>query len=343
MRLSEVIGHAPEIEALRQAYARDAVHHAYLLTGPDGIGKRGVARAFAALVNCTGATPGDACGACKSCRRMLSDPPNHPDLMLLEPDGKQIKIAQVRELLRVVPFPPIEARHRVVLIEPADALGEEAANALLKTLEEPASRTRFILVTSRPDALLTTIVSRCQRMIFGRLTDDEVKRGLVERHGVEPAVARNVTSLADGSLGAALALLEDPVMRDRDALISRLLAIAPGDTVAAFALAADLTDLKPALPTVFEVLSRLYRDLLLLRTGTAAVGLSNPDLAAPLAAAAERLGVEAILQRLELIADTRYGLLERNLNPRLSLERLIGALTSAAGDEGIFVQARRAV
>jgi DNA polymerase III gamma/tau subunit len=133
-------------------------------------------------------------------------------------------------------------------------------------------------------------------------------------------------------------------MRDRDALISRLLAIAPGDTVAAFALAAELAELKPALPTVFEVLSRLYRDLLLLRTGTAAaLGLSNPDLAAPLAATAERLGVEAILQRLELIADTRYGLLERNLNPRLSLERLIGALTSAAGDEGTFVQARRAV
>lgn len=195
MRLSEIIGHDGPRTMLLQAVARDAVHHAYLFEGPDGVGKRQVAYGFAALMGCTARAPGeDACGACRHCRRILAmaaDPAAspHPDVLSVAPDGKQIKVAQIRELLKIVPFPPIEAAYRVVIIEPADLLGDEAANALLKTLEEPPSRTRFILITNRPPALLTTIRSRCQRVRFGRLRDEELRQVLVQRQGWEEAKA----------------------------------------------------------------------------------------------------------------------------------------------------------
>ena len=184
MLLDDILGHDRVREGLKSAAATDTVHHAMLFSGPEGVGKGAVARAFAALAACPNPSPsGDACGTCRSCERILSHQPGeetrHPDVLWLSPQGSAvIKIAQVRDLLGIIPYPPLEARVRTVVIEPADAMNVEAANALLKTLEEPPSSTRFILITSRPDALLSTIRSRCQAIHFGRLTDEEVERGL---------------------------------------------------------------------------------------------------------------------------------------------------------------------
>ncbi len=337
------MGHARVVDALVQAHASGTVHHAYLFAGPDGVGKRGVARAFAALVNCTGEAPTDAqgrrvdaCGACRHCDRILRVPESHPDVLTLTLQGsRQIKIEQVREIIRLVPFPPLEAAYRVVVVDPADAMNEAAANALLKTLEEPSSRTRFVLVTSRPDALLTTIRSRCQRMLFGRLPVDGIARALAERHGVAADEAAALAALGDGSLGAALALRDDPVMAGRDALVRRFAAIPPGDVLDAFALASELADQKGSYGTILDILRRLYRDVLLLRTGGAArVGLALPHLQDVTEALAHRQGTSAVLHRLELIAQTERGLLVRNLNPRLAFERLLVALTAPPGEEG---------
>ncbi len=367
MKFRDILGHERVLEALVQAEASGTGHHALLLAGPSGVGKRAIAVGLAALANCVGDAPRDArgrrtdaCGVCKSCRRILrtgragdeSGPGargptgegGHPDVLLLEPDGRQIKIAQVRELLRVVPFPPIEARQRVVIIDPADAMGPEAANALLKTLEEPSSHTRFILLSSRPDALLTTIRSRCQRVTVGRLDEAVVERALVDRFEVPADEAAAAAALSDGSLGDALQLLDDPLLRQRDALVRRLLDIAPGDVGSAFALAADLADAKDSRQTVFDMLTRLYRDLLLLRLGVSeSLGLAHPNLAPLLRAAAERYGPQALLARLELIEDTRRGVLAVNLNPRLAFERLLVALTAAPGGEGDRVRVEDAL
>ena len=344
MALSQVIGHQRVVEALIAALARGSVHHAHLFAGPDGIGKRVLADTFAALCACSGVVGRDedgraaeACGACRSCRHVLGGG-EHPDVLRLSPiDGaRTIKIAQVREVLRIVPFPPIEAPTRFVIIEPAEALTEEAANALLKTLEEPSSHTRFIVISSRPDALLATIRSRCQQVLFGRLSDAEVIEVLVERQDVAPDVAAALAPLADGSAGAALALLDDPVMSRRDDIVRRLVGIPPGAVGPAFELAGMLTELKPSIGTVFDVLQRFYRDALLVATGAQQrVGLCNPhlheDLIEPLA---RRLGADALLHRLALITETHAGIVERNLNLRLSLERLVLALSAPAGQEG---------
>lgn len=344
--LNRVVGHDRVIDTLRQAHAGDTVHHAMLFAGPAGVGKFTIARAFAAMMNCTDRAPGgDACGVCKSCRRILGNEQDrgggHPDVFEVRPDGRQIKIAQIRDLIRVVAFPPIEANVRVVIIEPADALGEEAANALLKTLEEPSSHTRFILVSSSPDALLITIRSRCQRVLFGRIPDDALAGLLEARFKVTPEQARDSASVADGSLGEALALLEDPVMSQRNELLARLLAIPPGDALACFALAADLYDLRSRIRTVLDVLARLYRDVLLVRVGALALeDVAHPALKPQIEAAVSRYGVRALMARVDLIEDTRHGIVERNLNPRLSLERMVLALTAEPGREGVTFSAQ---
>ncbi|MCB9731470.1 MAG: DNA polymerase III subunit delta' [Deltaproteobacteria bacterium] len=340
MRLTEIIGHDGPRAMLLQAAARDAVHHAYLFEGPDGVGKRQIAFAFAALMNCTERRPDDdACGACRHCRRILAmaadaNAPAHPDILAVAPDGKQIKVAQVREVLKVVPFPPIESAYRVVLVEPADLIGEEAANALLKTLEEPPSRTRFLLVTSRPPALLTTIRSRCQRVRFGRLRDDELARVLTERQGWDAEKAARVVGMADGSVGAALALEGDPVMSRREELVGLFLGVRPGDTAGAFALADALVELGPAQKTALSLLDRVVRDALLVSVG-AGRRLFVESLREPLTAWARHLGTEALLARLDLLAETRLAMDTFHTNARLALDRLAVALTAPPGREGV--------
>lgn len=349
MLLASTVGHTQVIESLVAAFADDTVHHALLFAGPDGVGKRRVALGFIALVCCTGDAPVDAsgrridgCGSCRWCRHVHTyaagaDAQPPPDLVVLSPEGtsRVIKIEPVRELLRVVPFPPIEAAYRYVLVAPAETLNVEAGNALLKTLEEPPSRTRFILVSSQPDALLTTIRSRCQRIAFGRLSEADVSRALLSVASTEPADVARVAPLSDGSVGAGLRLIEDPIMQKRDALLTRLVA-ASGSTAAAFELAAALLEDKSSLPTAFEVLRRVLRDALLIRESASGGGrLSHPHLldsvVRPLA---ERLGTEALLHRIALVDETERGILRRNLNPQLSLERLMAAITAPPGREG---------
>jgi len=346
MLLTDIIGHARAIASLTHAHHNATSHHAYLFEGPPGVGKRRVAVGFAALGACDAVQAGarDACGVCRHCRRILASVPGeegaveHPDVLWLVPDSARatpvITIAQVREVLRIVPFPPLESPYRTVIVEPADALGEEAANALLKTLEEPPSRTRFVLVTGRSAGLLTTILSRCQRVRFGRLTDVEVSDLLVSRRGWDPERAARLVPMADGSVGAALALEEDPVMGARDELVQAFLAIPPGDAAAAMAFAERLGELGPARSTALDLLQRALRDALLVRIG---VGrrLFLEDLRAPLTAWAGRYGTSAILARIELVEETRLALRTFHTQSKLTLERLALALSAPPGAEGV--------
>ena len=214
MSMSDHIGHDAVREALIAANASDTVHHAYLFAGARGVGKYHMARAFIAMVNCVGSAPIDAagrridaCGTCRSCRRLLPDdlnaPNTHPDLLLLnlQEGERALKIEAIRDVRRVVPFPPIEAKIRFVLIDPAEALTPPAANALLKVLEEPPSRTRFIVISAQADALLTTIRSRCQKITFAPLQPTQVARSLRERFDLDGPTADALAAMSKGSIG----------------------------------------------------------------------------------------------------------------------------------------------
>jgi DNA polymerase III subunit delta' len=337
----ELLGHTSMLDALKRAWSRDQVHHAYLFEGPHGVGKRRVAEYFAALINCiTDRSPEDPnpCGTCRSCRKIMpSDRPDreskHPDIIVLEPDGRQIKIEQVRDLIRLIPFPPIEASFRFVIIDPADKLGDAAANALLKTLEEPPSRTRFILVSSKPQSLPVTVRSRCQRMTFGRLTHTEVLTGLRTYRTDLPTDLEQIAVMADGSLGAAFNLLDDPIMQRRSQLIERLLQLTESDIRASFDLAADLKEYKTSLHTLFDVLRRFLRDALLLSLSDSPRDLTNTDFAKELKGYATLMGTEGVLFRLKLLEETQAEIERRNLNLTLALERFFINMSQPSGEE----------
>ena len=181
----DILGHQGALARLRHAVEQDTLHHAILLEGPRGVGKRRVATWLALLANCTaeGERP---CGVCQMCHQIPQG--LHPDVIALEPDmtraARTIPVDAVREVIRKSQFHRYGARHRMVIVDPAEAMQEPAANALLKTLEEPPAGTGFVVITHNAKALLPTILSRCQRIRLGVVPMEELQPWLAER-GVE--------------------------------------------------------------------------------------------------------------------------------------------------------------
>ena len=345
--MTDLLGHSAAKQMLVQAIERDRIHHAYLFTGPEGVGKRRVAYAFVARLMCPSPVDGDACGVCRTCRRVFETPawydqrapfaskddapelaPRHPDVLTLMAHGTFIKIEQVREVLRIVPFQPVEAAHRIVIIDGAHDLNDAAANALLKTLEEPPARTRFILITSQPSNLLVTIRSRCQRLTFGRLGDADIGQILASRNA-DPALAAAAIPLAEGSAKMAIALLDDPLIKIWEPIALRILEASTSAQV--LELAAALGEI-PQRDALFDRIARLVRDALLLRTGTGQ-RLFHEALRPALETWAIARSAEALLHRLDLVEDTRLNARTFNITPRLAYERLLLSLCAPGGSE----------
>lgn len=240
--LSTVRAQPTAVQTLRRALASSRVHHAYLFDGPEGVGKERAAFGLAQALVCERRSEksADACGACSACTRAVPREgraqPAHPDVVVLErglydpsaigrksPETQDISIDQVRTLvLSRAAFGPHEGRARVFVIRRAEELSVPAANALLKTLEEPGARTHFVLLSSMGESLLPTIRSRAQRVRFGALPDDVVAELLVER-GVDSANAAEIARLAGGSMAAATTLADPEASARRADVVARAL------------------------------------------------------------------------------------------------------------------------
>ncbi len=249
-----------------------------LFDGPDGVGKELAAFGLAQALVCEKRAAGDgrACGVCSACMRAIprdaatskggqhskaSGLPAHPDVIVLErgayepaaigrrtPETQDLSIDQVRTLvLARAAFPPHEGRARVYVVRRADELSTSAANALLKTLEEPSRNSYFVLVTSRPGSLLSTIRSRTQRIRFGYLPDDVVAK-IGAEHGLEPERARSLALLAGGSMSALLGLADPEATDAREAFVTRAIAAtSAGHIGPALDLAAEAKQTKDGL------------------------------------------------------------------------------------------------
>ncbi|MHB8867516.1 MAG: DNA polymerase III subunit delta' [Thermoleophilia bacterium] len=203
---ADILGQPLAVTALRQALTGD-VSHAYLFTGPPGVGKSEAALAFAAGLACRDG----GCSVCDTCRRVLAG--LHPDVELVVPEGAFITIEQIREINRDVAMKPFESAVRVYVILEAHALNVVAANAFLKTLEEPPQHAHFILVTHSPETLPQTVISRCRRVPFVRVSAVTLAEHLRSRYGVEEVDAVTFARVAQGSSRRALELATDPGAR----------------------------------------------------------------------------------------------------------------------------------
>ena len=334
MAFADVIGHESVLAILRQACLRDRVHHAYLFAGPEGVGKELVAFQLFKRLNCT-AGGDDACGRCAPCRKLdadldtsRSDVPDEDlafsfaDLMVLRAQGAGIKIDQVRGVTRRVQYAPVEGRWKCILIRDAHLLMEAAANALLKTLEEPPPQTLFVLVTAAPHLLLPTIVSRCQPVRFGSLSRDEVARYLLGRAEIEPDLAASAAAMAAGSIGRALDLVQNPIVQQRGEWLREVQALAGRADHDLFAFSEALAAERQHAALYLDILRGWFRDQLLFLEGVPIDDLSNVALAHDLREAARRTDRATLLDQIHRV-ETAERALRGNAAAQLTFDWLL--------------------
>ncbi|MFT4165211.1 MAG: DNA polymerase III subunit delta' [Microlunatus sp.] len=215
---ADLIGQERSVAVLQRAVGGQAhaMSHAWLVSGPPGSGRSNAARAFAAALQC----PRGGCGECNECRTALSGA--HPDVTLVRTELLSIGVDEVRELVRRASMSPTLGRHQVLVIEDADRVTERGADALLKSIEEPAPRTVWILCAPTADDVVATIRSRCRLLTLQTPTIDAVARLLETRDGIEPELAAYAARASQGHVGRARALARREDARERRAAILQI-------------------------------------------------------------------------------------------------------------------------
>jgi len=331
MSFATLIGNEHQKSVLQRLLRRGQIASTFIFAGPEGVGKRQFALTMAKAANCLTNPDGfsdDCCDACQACRRI--DEGSYGDVMTIAPDGQFIKIAQTRELAEEAFYRPREGRHRFFIIDSAERLREEAANSLLKTLEEPPSTSTIILITSRPDALLTTIRSRSQRLSFSPLAIAEMESYLKANFPRPAPDTALLARISGGRIGQATAFDLSEYRRQRRALIEMLEILAGGRDLDRLLKAAEFLGKKERDQFEAELflLESLLRDAFLLSTGMPDEAVTNIDVADSLRALATKAGADRLIRWAEKFDRLRDGL-RINLNRQLALESAFLELTQS--------------
>jgi len=315
-----VIGHEWAVDHLARAINHGRMRHAYLITGPSRIGKTTLARVFAAALNCTGETV--PCGTCRSCTLIAKDA--HPDIITVEAETERgsLKIDQVRDLQQSLALRPYEARYRVAILRRFHEANPAAANALLKTLEEPAPNAVLLLTANSTDQLLPTIVSRCQPLHLRPLPLETVREALEWHWDAPQDIARKLARLSGGRMGWAIHALQDPSeLEVRNAALDALYTALQGNRRIRFDLIQQLPQDKLTLLTYLDVWQGFWRDVLLLASGSR-TAIMNVDHHEAIRDLAQLIELEAAQHALDATRRT-INYLEKNANTRLTLEVLM--------------------
>ncbi len=327
MALKEIIGQQRAIDILKGCIARNRVPHALLFAGDDGIGKRLTAVNFAKALNCrkeegdglfakyedptgiAGDVEIDNCGVCGSCRKI--DRGNHPDVVMIAPegDGGQITVSVIRELQGSLSYKPFEGKWKIAIIDNADRLNQSAANAFLQTLEEPSPECILILISSRPDLLLPTIRSRCQRINFSPLPIDTMGALIEEKsEGLNKENSLLLSRLSGGRLGYAL---NEELIDQRDRSFEALIKLLRTQEE-------DIWDNREEMETWFDWCQLWLRDLAVYRATGRADFLINTDKENEIKSIISGTALKDILTLAREINNIRSKL-NFNLNKQLTL------------------------
>lgn len=346
VRFDDIVGQDEAIELLRSAVAADRLAHGLIFAGPAGVGKATTAAALAGMLLCKRPGKAGACGSCESCR--LLDSGNHPDFHRITRDliryhdktGKSKGIDLSVNVLRPELMDPASRTAalggaKVFVIEEAHTMNLPAQNAILKTLEEPAGRTAIILLTDQSDALLPTIRSRCQMVRFRALPDQWVREQLAARK-IEPETARVAADFSEGSLGAALSLIESGAVARAGWLSQRLTEMAgPAAGAARLSGITELADWFKSAADDFAK-KQLERDELASKDAATRQGLdlylrlaskSLRSTLARLAQSGDAAAMEQICRAIESIAQAQT-YLDANVNVAVVLQQLSGDLST---------------
>ena len=335
---SSLIGNDEVKAALRQLLSNGRLPGSMLFTGEEGIGKKLFAVELAKALNCRNRQGLEACDECSSCRRISrssfpqfgkdDDDKNrmvwgeHADLAMVRPYKQIIRVGPMRELEREANFRPFEGAARIFIVEDAEYMNDQSANALLKTLEEPPPTSHLVLTTANPTALLATIRSRCQTIRFAPIPAAEIQKFLIEEKGIEKADAEVLAQTSRGSIGRALATDVETYRERRSTMLDVLAALTlSGDREQLLRSAEELAAAKDRdeYEQLLEVLEVLIRDAWALQLGRAKETIVNTDLTGHL---------EKIARELEARSAYCYsnrelrGTLEVNINRRIASDAL---------------------
>jgi DNA polymerase-3 subunit delta' len=334
MSFAKLVGNQRNKEILQRLLKNGRVNSTLIFAGPDGVGKRRFALAFAKAVNCQKAPAGsyalDGCDECPVCRRI--DAGGYGDVTVIRPEGQFIKIAQTREMAEEVYYRPREGRQRFFIIDEADRLREEAANSLLKTLEEPPSTSTIILLTARPDALLLTIRSRAQRLNFAALSVAEMEQYLAENYPRPAPDTALLARVTEGRIGQANAVDISIYRQERRTLIELLELLASGNDRHRLLKAAEYIGKKERedFERELALIASLLRDLFMLAAGRGAGAIVNIDVADRLAPLAQKIGLRRLMTWVERF-DRLRARLRININRQIATEATLLALGEAPG------------
>lgn len=326
MSFEQIKGNDNQIQILKAAWQGNKIPTAYLFTGPQGVGKSLTAKAFAKALDCLDSKKGDSCGHCANCNKIEKG--NHPDVHWLSATSNSesadsvnatIKIEDMRQLQRQMYLMPYESQLKIFIINDAERLTIEAANAFLKVLEEPPKNTLIILVTSKPQRLPATIISRCQQLKFSVLSKDSLENLLHNEYKLDSALSHYLAYYCEGKIGEALNLKERNLLINKNLIIDYF--INPRSRSEKIEFTKD--KIKEAL----EVLSSWFRDLYFMKLGMPHMQLINIDRKKELLDGMAHYSFSDLDSIFAFISDS-FLYLEQNINPKLLMTNLTIALSA---------------
>ena len=321
MTTDSIFGHQQIQSQLYNAIETGRIAGAYLFVGMEGLGKEKVALDFAQSINCldyqhnapSSQEKRGACQQCLSCKKTIAG--NHPDFAITRPDGSNIKIDQIRSIQSQIVFRPLEGKRKVYLLTEVEKMNLEAANCLLKTLEEPPAESTLILVANNMDALLPTIRSRCQILSFQPMEVRDLAKILVNQFDLDLGKAMVVSARTQGAIGKAFSICQTKEAIEVDQVPEILTTL---DRLSAFRIAEDISET----PEMLDQLLTWYRDLLLIHQQVNPQLLTHQQNFSQLKKIVRNYSRIQLQKAIEIILETKNRI-NRNVNTNLAIEVMV--------------------
>lgn len=319
-----IIGQREIVESLKSLLRNNKIGHAYIFSGPKGIGKETMARVFASVLLCSSDAVGaldESCAKCQSCRLFYNS--SNPDFNVVEAGGSSISVEDIRNMQHDISIRPLYSQRKVYLILEAEKMTVQAQNCLLKTLEEPPKYAVIILTTSNYDSLLETIRSRSMRYDFKKNSFDEVVEFLKERTGKDSGEIGFIASYADGVIGSALELMESEDFKEiREKAVELVLRLNGAKLVDIFEIYDFFEENRDRIDQILDIMLVFYRDLLVAgKSGNENI-LINSDKKDIILRNVDKFSMEKLLKNIETIEAVRKNI-KQNANYQLAIEVML--------------------
>ncbi len=320
MGFEKITGHDKIIKYIQTAIKQEKLGHAYIFEGQAGVGKGIIALEFIKAINCKN-NINNGCDKCSSCMKINSD--NHPDINVLEPQGKSIKNKQIEEFQREILLRPYESNKKAFIIQQADTMTTSAQNRILKILEEPPEYGIIIFISENSGHLLPTVKSRCQLLKFNRISDVEIEKYLVEHYEIKEEDAKILSAFSGGSLSKAISLhTSDEFKNRREIMIDIVDEVLRGDKLKLIDYISFFESNKDIIWEILDFIIIWFRDMLLLKEISSYKYLFNLDKINTLKIHANNIQYDKIIKSIAIIEDTKKSI-NANANFGLCIETML--------------------